>query len=119
MHVRKFFNGRPTKYGSNFYVTDWYEFIAFLIKHPEGSASFGKAEVRMMKGGTLVANTSTQSDVSILVRKSPIEHRLKRNVTIFTTRILNLARMLLLVCIQYYYIQQLNQCCVRINDSTQ
>ena len=82
VHVRKYYNGRPTKYGINFNVADWYEFIAFLTKQPTGSASFGKVEVRMLMGGNLVANTSAQPDVSIFIRKSPIEQILKRYVTL-------------------------------------
>ena len=71
--------------------------------NPQDLHQFGKVEVRMLKGGNLVANTSAQPDVSIFIRKSPTEQILKRYVTIFNTWALNLGTDAV-ICVYTIYI---------------
>ncbi len=77
VHIRKYYNDHPSRFGVTFKTHDWYELVEYMETESTHPKSFEKCDVKKLKGGSLVLS-SLVSDMDLYLRVEPISVLLKR-----------------------------------------
>ena len=82
IHIRKYYNNQPSKFGVCFLIKEWYEFIVFF-KHKvdDGRKTMERVDVRRMKTGALQL-TYLRNESTVYMKKSAVEALITRYVSI-------------------------------------
>ena len=80
IHIRKYYNDLPTKYGICFREKEWYEFVSFVHSELERK-TMEKIDIRKHTNGDYHLK-SRQKDFTLYIRKDTIESLKNRYVKI-------------------------------------
>ena len=81
IHIRKYYNNLPSKYGVCFRTKEWYYFISYVNSNKEESTIEEKVEMKKLKNGTMLLS-SLKAPMELYIRKPVMDVLLARYVSI-------------------------------------
>ncbi len=79
VHLRKYYNDFPSKFGISFKLDEWFTFIKYIQKDTSVSETIERHEVRKLNNGTIVIK-SQHSEMELFVRTNACAVLLKRYI---------------------------------------
>ena len=77
IHIRKYYNNLPSKYGVCFRTKEWYDFITYVQSAAEESSIAEKVEMKKMKNGTMLLS-SLKAPMELYIRRPAMDALLTR-----------------------------------------